>query len=985
MRKLGVGIAVFIGLIILVLLIAPAFINVNTYHDKIQAELQQRLGRSVSLGTMHLRLLPPKFRVDDVTIGDDPRFSASRPFAQAQELDVAIKLLPLLHKEVAISSLELVRPHVELIRNAQGAWNFATLGKSAPANQSTSQHTAPAENPTQPNASRPPTQRNAKQAPPSQPAATTTSAHPPQKQPQQAFALDNLRLTDGQIALTDFQKHQSRAVYDHIDLQLKNFAVDEPFSISATAHLPGTGKQVVNLDWHGGPLNSDNMINTPFQGTLKLEQVPLDAAQKFLNAPALAGTDAVISGTMHVNNQTGQLASDGSIKLEKARIRGVDVGYPISADYEVTDNLNTDVLNIAKGSLRLGSAPLSLTGTMDTKPTPAQVNLQLKAGDISISEIARLASAFGVAFNPGTTINGRLTADVHAQGPTSQPALNGTLSARNVQISGKDVPQPVSVNALDLTLTPTQVRSNPFSAVAGSTNVALQVTLAQYTSPSPAVDATLRTANAQINELLNIAKAYGVSALAGASGSGVLTLNVHATGPLKNASAMNFSGNGNVRNATLKTPSLTQPLNLRNADLQFTQNSAILQNLTAALGQSDASGNLTVRNFSAPQVQFNISANRINVQELQQITSPANPPAAKRASNHGWSILPSAYAAPAPQPGILQKITGNGTINVATIMNDQLILNNVRSNVALDRGLIRMAPLTAQLYGGTENGAVILDTRQTPPAVNVNTTLSNVDANKLVSSVSSLKQTLYGILSTKGQLGFSAASSTEIARTLNGATAIDLSKGRIMGMDLLREVGNIGKFLNGQQQAKPYTDIMKLAGHFNIKNGVAQTNDLQATIDGGSLGAVGAVGLADQSINLHLSVVLSKWFTQKVGGNSVGGFMNTALQNDQGELVIPVIVTGTFQHPQFAPDIEQVAQMKLKHLLPSSKNPGGMVSGVLGNILGNQGGQQATPQTQQNQPQQNQQQDPNADAVNNVLNQVFGGKKKQQQPPPPQK
>ena len=150
MRKLGVGIAVFIGLIILLLLIAPAFINVNTYHDKIQAELQQRLGRSVRLGNMHLRLLPPKFRVDDVTIGDDPRFSASRPFAQAQELDVSIKLLPLLHKEVAISSLELVRPHVELVRNLQGQWNFATLGKSAPPPQTATGQTTAPENTQQP-------------------------------------------------------------------------------------------------------------------------------------------------------------------------------------------------------------------------------------------------------------------------------------------------------------------------------------------------------------------------------------------------------------------------------------------------------------------------------------------------------------------------------------------------------------------------------------------------------------------------------------------------------------------------------------------------------------------------------------------------------------------------------------------------------------------------------------------------------------------
>ena len=109
--------------------------------------------------------------------------------------------------------------------------------------------------------------------------------------------------------------------------------------------------------------------------------------------------------------------------------------------------------------------------------------------------------------------------------------------------------------------------------------------------------------------------------------------------------------------------------------------------------------------------------------------------------------------------------------------------------------------------------------------------------------------------------------------------------------------------------------------------------------------------------------------------------MNTALANNQGELVIPVIITGTFQHPQFAPDVQKIAQMKLQHLLPNTGNPGGLVSGILGNVLGQRGGQAAP---NQNQPAQ-QNQNP-VDALGKVLNQVIGGNKQQQnQQQPPQK
>ncbi len=120
-----------------------------------------------------------------------------------------------------------------------------------------------------------------------------------------------------------------------------------------------------------------------------------------------------------------------------------------------------------------------------------------------------------------------------------------------------------------------------------------------------------------------------------------------------------------------------------------------------------------------------------------------------------------------------------------------------------------------------------------------------------------------------------------------------------------------------------------------MKNGLAQTNNLKAVIDGGTMAAAGLINLADQSLNLHVTAVLNKALSQQVGGTQVGGFMNTALANNQGELVLPVIVTGTFQHPQVAPDVQQIAKMKLDNLLPTSKNPGQLTTGILGAILGN--------------------------------------------------
>ena len=99
------------------------------------------------------------------------------------------------------------------------------------------------------------------------------------------------------------------------------------------------------------------------------------------------------------------------------------VGYPITADFDIADNLNTDVIQIKKCDLKLGSTPLSVNGTVNTHPATSVVDVNLSASNASIQDAARLAAAFGVAFSPNATIAGQITANVHAPGPDQPSGL----------------------------------------------------------------------------------------------------------------------------------------------------------------------------------------------------------------------------------------------------------------------------------------------------------------------------------------------------------------------------------------------------------------------------------------------------------------------------------------------------------------------------------------------------------------------------------
>ncbi len=698
MRKVIIAIAVVIVLAVAGLGIFVATFDVNSYHDRIQSELEKQLGRKVQLGQMHLGLFPPKFRVQDLSIADDPSFAAQKPFVQAQELGVSVKLLPLLHKSVEIDSVSLQQPSVELIKNRQGVWNFASLGNS------------------------------------SQPSASSGPSAP--------FSLGELAIKDGQVALTDLQKGGPRSVYDHIDMTLKDFAPNRPFSVDVAAHLPGPGAQEISLQGQGGPIAQNQPAATPFQGTLTLKQVTLAGFRQFVDADAMKGMDGVISGETKISSASGALSASGQTTIEKLTMHSTELGYPISANYDLSDDVAHDLLTIRNTTVKLGNTPLLVSGTVNTATTPAKLDLNLKANAVSIAEATKLAAASGIAFAPGVTVTGTVNADVQARGPADQPALSGTIAARDLEASGKQVPQSVQVKAVNLTLTPTEIHSDNFNVVSGGTTVAAQFAVRQYASKSPLVDATLKAPSAALPALLSMAKAYGVTGLDKVSGAGTLNLDLHAAGP------------------------------------------------------------------------------------VQSLASNA------------------------------------------------------------------------------------------------------------------------------------------VAKALNGTLVLDFNTVRYTGVDVSHELASIGGFLKSSDNGQGVTNISKITGNIAIKNGIAQTSNLQAVLDIGTVAATGTANLADQTLNLHATAVLNKTSSQQVGGASIGGFLQTALANNQGELVIPAIITGTFDKPKFTPDLHQVAQMKLKGLLPNSSNPAGAVSGLLGGLLGQKSGSQANQSTAQ--PQQN--------PVQNLMD-IFGKKK----------
>jgi AsmA protein len=719
MRKLKIFAAIAVAAILLIVLGVWLFLDPNNFRGQIQARLEQQLHRKVTLGQMSLGLLPVRFSVQDLTVADDPSFQASLPFVQAKQLDVRVSLLRLLTGTIQVDSLDLQQPSVELIRNNQGKWNFASLTPAAPS--------APVSGPA-PEVSAP---------------SGETPAKVPESKPS-AFSLRRLSIQGGKIAITDQLKNQPRTVYEPIDVSLRDYKQGQPFSFDVTAHIPGQGSQEIKVKGTGGPLPDAGPAAMPLKATVSLNSIDVAGLRKFLDSEYLSKAEGSLSGETQLESQSGKMAGKGKLNFANAKIGGVEVGYPIALDYDLSSDVAAGIVQIASATLKLGETPLAVAGTINTNPTPIEVDLHLKTGEVSIAEAARLASAFGIAFSPDTTVTGKMLGDVRARGPFSKLALNGTLSGRSLQISGKSLPQPVSVNQLDLSLTPNEIQSNEFEARTGKTTVIGRVGIRQYTSKTPIIDTALRAPGATLPEIQTIASAYGLTGLQQLSGPGNLSFDLRATGPLESVASAN------------------------------------------------------------------------------------------------------------------------------------------------------------------------------------------------------------------------------VMRALNGKINLNFDMMKIQGVDASRELARIGGFLKSDTTDRGFTEVLKLAGNIGVTNGVAQTNDLEARLAEGTLAASGKADLATQQLDLRGAAIFSKGYSDKVGGTTIGGYLTTALSNDKGELVIPVIITGDMKKPKFLPDAQALLKMQRDRLLPGLDDPRKALSNILDGLSGKK-------KTEEQGSKQGEQPKPNP--LRDALEGIFGGKK----------
>lgn len=343
-RKLKKGLLIGGGVIaalLALLLIVPHFIDLGLFKRTYLPLIEDALGRRIDVGEVHLRLVPtPSIQISKLRVSESQSFAGNTFFA-AQQVQLKLRLLPLLRGHFEVTELVLDKPVFNLLKQADGSFNYSdNITKKTP---STSR-------------------REARKKP--EGGGKSGEATP--------LALPSrMRIHDGQLNLAT--KGQTPVNIKGIEIALQEMSGDAPFPFRAAFQYPGLKTVALEgqLDYHEEnallELKNNRLkiqeLTFPVQGSvsnltttpkvnLSLNGDDIDAKPIFqiLSVFGLAPSDTEISGPMALN-----MTVAGPSNALVTQVRGVFKDVYVKGKRALKGNLTGEVnIRLPLGGGRVG-------------------------------------------------------------------------------------------------------------------------------------------------------------------------------------------------------------------------------------------------------------------------------------------------------------------------------------------------------------------------------------------------------------------------------------------------------------------------------------------------------------------------------------------------------------------------------------------------------------------------------------------------------
>lgn len=308
------------------------------------------------------------------------------------------------------------------------------------------------------------------------------------------------------------------------------------------------------------------------------------------------------------------------------------------------------------------------------------------------------------------------------------------------------------------------------------------------------------------------------------------------------------------------------------------------------------------KNLQTQLLSFNLS--------LPELTLPASTAPAATASATTKSVEPSSVSTALLPLALLKDLKANGGLQIDKFKADKLELTNIKVNLNADNGIVRLAPIEANLYQGSYRGQINIDTSTNMPNLSTQQILKSVQLGQLLTALG--KQSKFPLSGTGDvtlQLRTLGNDKNSWVRNLNGNANFAVSNGTLENINLEYQLQRIRSFINREptpkQQGANQTTFDSLTGSFHVVSGVASNSDLLLQSKTIKVKGQGKIDLPDQTLDYRIQTSAT---SQNLGQDvyKIQDYLGGSL---------PIVISGKWDDPKVEPDWKEISQAIAKAVI----------------------------------------------------------------------
>ncbi|MFQ5842967.1 MAG: AsmA family protein, partial [Thermodesulfobacteriota bacterium] len=361
-----------------------------------------------------------------------------------------------------------------------------------------------------------------------------------------------------------------------------------------------------------------------------------------------------------------------------------------------------------------------------------------------------------------------------------------------------------------------------------------------------------------------------------------MTMEVQPFSPRKLAKAAGFD-----LSKTVGDPDALTELSLKTT-IAGTPKAVTMKDGLLKLDDSTLSFNLGARQFEKPVLSFNLDLDSIDLDRYL-------PPLAEAQGKGKPGISTEQKQEKKPDYTPLRNLVMDGTVRIGRLKVHGANVSDVNLKINARNGIIRVDPLSMNLYEGAVWGNVTLNVQKDTPTIKTSQRLRKVQAGPLLKDLGYTDK-FEGAMNFRADIWAKGTEPEEIKKTLNGSGEFAFTDGAIVGFDIAQMVRNVGTALRLSQREKPRTEFSELRGNFTIKNGLVNNPSTHMSSPLLRVVAKGKVNLPRETIDYRVEPK----FVSTLKGQG-----DTKLRSG---LMVPVVISGTFSDPKFRPDLSGIVK-----------------------------------------------------------------------------